>query len=141
MTPEAMDRMAEAYFEAVCAGDAEGLRALFADDVRWRIPKGAIPPYGGVHRGADTVVEMMLGAVGASFVEGSQRFAVATTLIGDDVVCKETEMTAEGVDGRSYRNDYTFFFVFGDDRIVEIREHVDTRYAADFFGQASGQAG
>ena len=84
---------------------------------------------------------MMLGAVGASFVEGSQRFEVATTLIGDDVVCKETEMTAEGVDGRSYRNDYTFFFVFGDDRIVEIREHVDTRYAADFFGQASGQAG
>ena len=44
MTPEAMDRMAEAYFEAVCAGDAEGLRALFADDVRWRIPKGAIRP-------------------------------------------------------------------------------------------------
>ena len=82
MTPEAMDRMAEAYFEAVCAGDAEGLRALFAHDVRWRIPKGAIPPYGGVHRGADTVVEMMLGAVGASFVEGSQRFEVATTLIG-----------------------------------------------------------
>ena len=134
MTPEEMDRMAEAYFETVCAADETGLRALFADDVRWRIPKGAIPPYGGVHRGADTVVEMMLGAVGASFVAGSQRFEVKTTLIGDAVVCKETEMTAEGVDGRAYRNDYTFFFDFADGRIQEIREHVDTRYAAEFFG-------
>lgn len=137
MNPEEMDRMAEAYFTTVCAADAEGLRALLADEVRWRIPKGAIPPYGGVHQGADTVVEMMLGAVGASFVAGSQRFEIQTTLFGENGVCKETEMTAEGVDGRAYRNDYTFFFVFADDRIVEIREHVDTRYAAEFFGRAS----
>lgn len=136
MKQEAMDRMAEAYFTAVCAGDAEGLRALLADDLRWRVPKGAIPPYGGVHEGAEAVIDMMLGAVGASFVDGSQRFEVRTTLIGEDVVCKETEMTAEGVDGRSYRNDYTFFFVFRDERIAEIREHVDTRYAAEFFGPA-----
>ncbi len=134
MTTEEMDAMAEAYFSTVCAADAEGLRALFSDDIRWRIPKGAIPPYGGEHEGADKIVEMMLGAVGTSFVAGSQRFEVKTTLIGDDVVCKETEMTAEGVDGRSYRNDYTFFFVFRDGRIREIREHVDTRYAAEFFG-------
>ena len=62
MSPDEMDAMAEAYFTTVCAADAEGLRALFADDLRWRIPKGAIPPYGGEHVGADRIVEMMLGA-------------------------------------------------------------------------------
>lgn len=134
MTDEAMNQAAEAYFDAVCAADAPRLRALFTDDVRWRIPMGAVEPYGGLHEGADKVVDMMLGAVGASFVAGSQRFHVATTLHADGLVCKETQMTATAPDGREYRNDYTFFFVFRDGLISEIREHVDTRYAAGFFG-------
>lgn len=134
MTSEEMKSLALRYFAAVCAADPDELRALFADDVRWRIPKGAIPPYGGIHRGADKIIEMMLGAVGHSFVAGSQKFSVLTMLVGDRVVCAETEMTARTPDGRDYRNDYTFFFEFDGDRISEIREHVDTRYAADFFG-------
>ena len=109
-------------------------RALFTDDVRWRIPKGAIEPFGGTHQGAEKVVAMMLGAVGESFVAGSQHFEILTTLVGEDVVCCETEMTARAPDGRDYRNDYTFFFELRDGRICEIREHVDTRYAAGFFG-------
>jgi ketosteroid isomerase-like protein len=48
-------------------------------------------------------------------------------------VCKETEMSAVAPDGRIYQNDYTFFFVIREGLICEIREHVDTRYAADFF--------
>jgi len=133
MTDDEMNAMAEAYFRTVCAADAEGLRALFADNIRWRIPQGAIEPYGGTHQGADKIVDMMLGAVDQSFEAGSQRFEVVTTLIGDDVVCKETKMSAIAPDGREYCNDYTFFFVFRDELISEIREHVDTRYAAGFF--------
>ena len=133
MTPDKMNALAESYFEAVCAGDAATLRSIFADDVVWRIPKGAIPPYGGTHQGAQKIVDMMLGAVGESFKEGSQRFDVRTTLIGEDVICKETEMSAIAPDGRTYQNDYTFFFVVRDGLIHEVREHVDTRYAADFF--------
>jgi ketosteroid isomerase-like protein len=128
-----MDALAEGYFEAVCAGDGERLRGIFADDVRWLVPQGAIEPYAGLHEGADHVIGMRLGAVGGSCLPGTQRFQVRTTLIGDDVVCKETQMTGEAPDGRRYRNDYTFFFVIRDGRIAEIREHVDTAYAAGFF--------
>lgn len=133
MTSEEMDQMAEAYFTNVCAADEAGLLAIFAPDVRWRIPKGAIEPFGGVHEGAENIAGMMLGAVGESFTAGSQEFRVVTTLIGEDTVCKETEMTATAPDGRRYCNDYTFFFEFENGRISEIREHVDTRYAAGFF--------
>jgi ketosteroid isomerase-like protein len=133
MNPEEMNALAESYFEAVCEGDATKLRSLFSKDVLWRIPKGAIPPYGGTHKGADKIIGMMLGAVGDSFKKGSQRFDVRMTLIADDVVCKETEMSAVAPDGRIYQNDYTFFFVIREGLICEIREHVDTRYAADFF--------
>lgn len=134
MTTAEMEQLALGYFEAVCQADADRLRALFADEVRWRVPKGAIAPFGGVHQGADKIIAMMLGAVGESFIPGSQRFEVLTTLVGRDVVCCETEMTARTPDGRDYRNDYTFFFELRNGRIDEIREHVDTRYAAEFFG-------
>lgn len=134
MTNEEMKKIAHSYFDAVCDADAERLRVLFTDDVRWRIPKGAIPPYGGTHQGSEKIIEMMLGAVGQSFVPGSQKFNILTTLVGEGVVCAETEMTARAPDGRDYRNDYTFFFEFEGERISEVREHVDTRYAADFFG-------
>jgi ketosteroid isomerase-like protein len=134
MTNEAMDSLARRSFDAVCAADAERLRDLFTHDLRWRVPKGAIEPFGGSHDGADRIIELMLGAVGGSFVDGSQKFRILTTLFGADIACVETEMTASTPDGREYRNGYTFFFEFREGRISEIREHVDTRYAAEFFG-------
>ena len=134
MTPTEMESRVRNYFDAVSAGDAAKLLAIFAPDLRWRVPKGAIEPYAGEHIGAQKVVDMMLGAVAQSFVPGSQKTAIHTLLFGEDVAAVETEMTARTPDGRDYRNDYTFFFEFRDGLVSEIREHVDTRYAADFFG-------
>ena len=138
MKQSEMEALVRSYFEAVSAGDGERLRAIFAPDLRWRVPQGAIEPYAGLHEGADRIVEMMLGAVGQSFVPGSQKAELRLLLYGEDVACVETEMTAETPDGRRYRNDYTFFFEFRDGLVSEIREHVDTRYAAEFFGRAAG---
>lgn len=123
----------EAYFTAVSANDATQLGRLLTDDLRWRVPQGAIEPYAGLHEGAQEIIQMMLGAVEHSFVPGSQETEILTTLYGEDLTCVETEMRATTPDGRQYRNDYTFFFEFRDGRISEIREHVDTRYAAEFF--------
>ena len=133
MKPDAMDSLAERYFAAVCAGDADQLREILADDLRWIVPQGAIAPYAGLHEGAEHVIRMMLDAVSGSFLPGTQRFEVRTTLFGEGLVCKETQMRAETPDGRRYCTDYTFFFVTRDGRIAEIREHVDTAYAAGFF--------
>ena len=128
-----MERLVRAYFEAVAAGDEAGLVAIFTPDLRWRVPRGAIEPYAGLHESREKIVGMMLGAVGQAFVPGTQRTDVRLVLFGDDVACAETVMTAEAPDGRRYENDYTFFFEFRDGRIAEIREHVDTRQAALFF--------
>jgi ketosteroid isomerase-like protein len=133
MTNDEMGEAVRGYFEAVSAADGDRLRALFVDDVRWRVPQGAIEPYCGMHAGAEKIIDMMLGAVGQSFVAGSQQTEILTTLFGANLVCVETQMTARTPDGRDYCNDYTFFFEFRDGRISEIREHVDTRYAANFF--------
>lgn len=139
MGVEANKAVVRAYFEAIERGDRNGLIALFHPEVRWRVPKGAIAPYGGLHHGAQKIAEMMLGAVGTAFVPGSQRIAVGLMLAEGDVVIAETRMTAKrparaGKPVPDYDNDYVFVVELEAGQIVEVREHVDTRYAAEAFG-------
>lgn len=134
MNSSEMEVRVRAYFDAVGSGDRARLEELFAPDIRWRVPKGAIESYAGVHEGAARIIEMMLGAVREAFIEGSQETEILTLVFGEDLAVAETEMRATSPSGDQYRNDYTFFFEFEDGRISEIREHVDTRYAANFFG-------
>ncbi len=135
MTPTDMEACVQGYFAAVATGDRKGLKRLFTPDLRWRVPKGAIEPYAGLHEGAEKVIDMMLGAVSGAFVAGSQRTEILNLVFGDDLAIAETEMRATSPDGQQYRNDYVFCFEFREGRIAEIREHVDTRYAADFFAE------
>lgn len=139
MGVEQNKRLVEAYFRAIERGDRAALIGLFDPEVRWRVPKGAIAPYGGLHRGAERIAEMMLGAVGTAFVPGTQRIEVRLMLAEGDVVVAETRMTAKrppraGAPVPDYENDYVFVVELSGGAIVEIREHVDTRHAAEAFG-------
>jgi hypothetical protein len=135
MSAEQSESIARAYFAAVARGDRAALLALFAPDIVWRVPKGAIEPYGGAHSGAEKIVDMMLGAVGTAFVPGTQRIEVTLLIARGNVVMAETRMTAQRPNGApDYDNDYVFVFELRGGRIAEIREHVDTRYAAKVFG-------
>jgi len=133
MTEAEMKRGVLGYFEAVGSGDRAALTELFAKDLVWRVPQGAIEPYAGDHEGADAIIDLMLGAVDNAFVPGSQTTEIKHLLYGENIAVAETEMRAATSDGRQYRNCYTFFFEFRNGRISEIREHVDTAYAARFF--------
>jgi len=136
MSAESHKAAVRAYFAAVERGDRAALLALFRPDLRWSVPKGAVAPYGGTHVGAEKIVEMMLGAVSAAFVPGTQRVEIGLMLAEGDVVIAETRMTARRPNGApDYDNDYVFVFELAGGKIAEIREHVDTRYAARVFGE------
>jgi uncharacterized protein len=135
MSVESHKAAVRAFFDAVSRGDRAALLALFAPDLRWSVPKGAVAPFGGVHHGAEAIASLMLDAVGAAFVPGTQQVAIGLLLAEGDVAIAETRMTAKRPnDAADYDNAYVFVFVFAAGRIAEIREHVDTRYAAQVFG-------
>ena len=133
ITPSEMKHLVSEYFDAVGLGDRERLLAIFTPDVCWRVSQGAIEPYAGRHDGAEPIVELMLSAVTGAFVPGSQKTEILNLLYGDAIAVAETVMRATTPTGEQYRNDYALFFEFREGRICEIREHVDTRYAANFF--------
>ncbi len=134
MTTQEREKLIATYFEAVAAADADRLREIVTTDLRWVVPRGAVEPYAGVHEGAEAILEMMLASVGAAFVPGSQHATIRGFVHGEGPTAAEVQIRADAPDGRRYENYYAFFFAFRDERISEIREYVDTRTAAAFFG-------
>lgn len=128
------EHLAQRFLRATREADREELLRLFDPDVRWSVPQGAIPPYGGTHQGAEHIADMMLASVGGAFVPGSMSHRVLLTLSDDRHVMMELNLRARTADGREYDNFYVFVFEIRDGRITQFREHVDTRYAAGFFG-------
>ena len=135
MSAESNKTAVRAYFDAIQRADRAALLTLLHPNLRWSVPKGAIAPFGGVHHGAEKIADMMLGAVAAAFVPGTQRVEIRLMLAEGDIVIAETRMTAKRKNGApDYDNAYVFVFELSGARIAEIREHVDTRTAAEAFG-------
>lgn len=121
------------FFAGISNADRQALLRIVTPELVWVVPQSAVPPYAGRHCGADDVVGMMLDAIRETFLPGTVRHHLLLCVEDDDVVVAETNMKAKQADGREYNNFYVFIFEFEDNRIAEVREHVDTAYATRFF--------
>ena len=124
------------FFDAISAGDEAVLGEMLAEDARWVIPRSAPEPYAGRHRGAERIAGMMVGSIDGTFVADSVDWRPGVMVGEGDLVMAEANLRATTPDGRTYDNHYVFVAEFdpASGRIAELREHVDTRYAAGFFG-------
>lgn len=133
MSNAANEQLAQRFLAATRENNREELLRLLDPDLLWSVPKGAIAPFGGTHRGAENVANMMLASVEGAFVPGSVAHRILLTMSDDRHVMMELNLRAKTPDGRDYDNYYVFVFAIRNGRITEFREHVDTRYAASFF--------
>jgi ketosteroid isomerase-like protein len=133
MSLEENKRAARAFLAALVRRDRAALESLLAPDALWVIPRSAPPPYAGTHRGSARIAELMLGASEHAFAAGTHRIEERLLVAEGDAVCAEVRMTARSPRGLDYENSYVFVFEFAGSRIRELREHVDTAYAASFF--------
>lgn len=122
--------------EAIEAGDRAAIEARFLPDARWVIPRGAPEAVAGTHVGAGKIAEMMVGSIDASFAPGSVDWRPGLIMAEGDAVMLEANLRARTGAGDLYDNHYCFVAEFdpASGRIAELREHVDTSYAAGFFG-------
>ena len=129
-------RMLRGLLQSIEAGDRAGIEARFLPDGRWVIPKGAPEDVAGMHTGAAHIAERMVGAIDQTFVATSVDWRPGLMVGEGNVVMLEANLVAERQDGETYDNHYVFVAEFDPEtgRIAELREHVDTRYAARFFG-------
>jgi ketosteroid isomerase-like protein len=133
------EQLAEDFFEAIFTADRATLLRVMHPDVIWQVPQSAVPPFAGRHQGAEKIADMMLQSVSATFLPRTVRHRILMSMADERRVIAETNMTAQQANGREYNNFYIFIFECAEGRIREIREHVDTAYAIQFFGQNTAQ--
>ena len=131
-TTDENKKLAGAFFEALGRGDRARLSELCSEDLEWTVPQGAAL-HAGTHKGASQVFDRMLSSVDDTFVMGSQRLEFGLFIAEGGVVMAEATFHAKGNNGRDYDNVYVFVFEIEGGKIQKLREHVDTRYAAEFF--------
>jgi uncharacterized protein len=124
----------ERYLAAVAAGDAEGVRASFADDATWEL--GGELPISGVWRGRGPIVDEFLVTAMAYYEPGSVSIEVTGVVADGDRVVVEWTSRARTRAGRPYENRCIGVFTVRDGRIQGVREYMDTLYAQrTAFGQ------
>lgn len=117
------------YLDALVAGDIDTIRDSFAEGATWTVK--ADLPVAGPWRGRDRIVDDFLAAVmGERFEAGSHVFRFPTMIADGDTVALEWHVSARNAAGQSYENDYCGIFVIRDGRIAEVREYLDSGYAA-----------
>lgn len=116
---DALEALAWRWVKAAVAGDAAGLRALFAPDCRIFVA-GDMPFCGWMD------VDAFFAQTSILPLDGPIEFDVGEVVAQDDRVWLEAQSRARLQDGAAYRNNYIFQFRVRGGLIVEYKEFGDT---------------
>lgn len=129
--------LVDRYFELLQQGDP-AVAELFTPDARWLAPQSA--PVGRRHEGRDAVLALMASGLGLYDVTRPMQIERTACLAGDERVYVEMTIRATTKAGEPYENHYVMAFELGGDRIVEVREYVDSLYAQRKLFDPAGMA-
>jgi uncharacterized protein len=119
-------KLIESYFARISQGDPT-LPEMFHDDIVWWVPPGS--DMAGTYQGKAAVLEMMGKGMGLYSHTDPMTIHVEELVAEGDTVCAQFVLAAKTAKGRDYRNHYHFVFKLRGEKIVLVKEYVDTRYA------------
>lgn len=110
----------------------ENALRLFADDVTWQTIGSTA--FSGTHAGKQSMIEDLVKPL-----FGQLKSGIASTVhhltAERDLVVAEVTGKAETKAGQPYNNTYCFVFRIHDEKIVEVREYLDTDLVNRAFGR------
>lgn len=127
MSAEHNKRLAAELFSCFTAGDVPRVLALMDDAATWRIPgKPELSPSAGLYdkTGIGQLFNTMMGRL-----KGGLKMTVVGMIAEANRVAVEVVSHGELKNGRVYDQEYHFLIEFRDERIIGVREYLDTQHA------------
>lgn len=127
--PRTAKQTVQRYLDALVAGDMATIRDSFTEDATWSMCGDL--PIAGPWKGRDAIVDDFLTEVGNALYEpGTVTFEFPLLIAEGNTVVLEWQVHARTRAGTPYDNQYCGVFHVQDERIHEVHEYLDTRYAA-----------
>ncbi len=124
----------QSAYDCFRRGDIPGLLELLAVDVEWELPVIEGVPTSGKRKGRDQVAQFF-SQLGAN--EESQEFEPREFVAqGDTVVALGHYKWLVKATGRTYSSNWVHVFTFGDGKVKQFREAMDTAAVEKAFQQA-----
>lgn len=120
------------FIEAMRVSDVDKLSAMITDNFSWWI--AGKPEY--LQTAGEHDKDFFIGFFGggtATFPDGVEFNVTGMVAEGDSVAAKAT-LKAKTAMGTFYDNDYHFLFTFEGNKIVRMKEYMDTYHAKTTFG-------
>jgi uncharacterized protein len=131
MNPDTMKQQARDFLLAIAVRDVARIDALLHPEARYWVA-GTTHLFGWA--GWRTRAAFMDWArTPTIFVDGGAQVNFGATTAEQDRLALESTNLGVTPDGRTYTNAYHHLFRFRDERIVEVKEYLDTGLAAEFF--------
>ena len=124
------------YVDAIMAGDERAIRDCFAQDASWTLAAGDLP-ISGTWAGRDAIMNEFLATAMTHYDPGSVDLEIRAMIAEGDRVVLQWTSKARTRDGCPYENGCIGVFTIRDGKIQEVREYMDTLYAANVFAAAA----
>lgn len=126
MSIERNKQLARAFFDALNRGDVPAILDAYADD-GYCLTTGNTLISG---KFSKAQIAQAAGGIFEVFPNGI-RFTIKAMTAEDDRVAVEAESEGDHVSGQRYSNQYHFFMRFGDGKLTEFKEYMDTERITD----------
>lgn len=116
-----MKQLVNSFFKLVSQGDINKAFELVDDNVNWWVP-GNLP-----FSGNKTKEEYLqvVNAIKNGFPTGF-KLTVTSSISEGNKVAAEVESAGTHINGKSYQNKYHFLFEIKDNKIISVKEYMDT---------------
>ena len=121
------------FFAAFSAGDIATVLAMMDDEADWWV-SGSVDGFSGRH--AKAAFGELLAGVKDIYRGGALRVTPSSMIAEGDNVAVEAEGWAELFNGRIYNSRYHFRVELRGDKILHVREYMDTLHAQQIFFEA-----
>lgn len=130
MSTEDAKAIVARFFATFSQGDIAGLMGMMDDEGSWWV-SGSVTGFSGTH--GKRALGELLGGVKDIYRDGALRITPASMIAEGDIVAVEAEGLAELHNGRVYNSRYHFLVELRNDKVLHVREYMDTLHAQQVF--------
>jgi uncharacterized protein len=123
------EQVARKFFDTLSSGNLERLRLLLHEDATWTVVATGIQG-AGEKKGRVAIIDQFLGPVRGLFVDGDPKIHVDRLIAQGPVVAVEARGLGRFKNGKEYNNHYAFFVEIKDDKVLSLREYMDSYYVS-----------